>query len=457
MAEQLLLVKANEFGGGVASLDLLSLFQMAEVSWEQGIASPGDEGVEEVITFHIPGVSHNDLASIVQNLDDFTEQASRHENPVERYSLWLRAKMDGETGERQAFIKKIKRDKVRVRSVFARHEYILPHVTLSLERMPYWERMDGIQLNDSPNISPAGGSWSYGTIAGDVPARINLIYFGTKNVGIPIFNDVWCGFRTARFGTLANFVPVWNCELGILENSTTSIAGGSNDLGAAFARCTFGDTSLLPRVTLETATVTANYADQRGIYQVLLRARVGSGTVCRVRLLDGYNLDLGYSAFRVRNRVVVDRGDSAWDLYELGSVQIPSPGRALHPGQEGSYGLRLEAERVSGTGNLEMDAFILIPEAEGFVGVKEARILTTSGRRAAVFETGDGHVYGLSTLGTTYIYRNIPAFIREGLPVGAGTLYVAARGDANGNSLSDDMYVRMNYTTRWITLRGSES
>ena len=91
MAEQLQLVRRDDFTADIDSLDLLSLFKMDGDGWEQSAASAGDESVEEVMTFHVPGTSHNNLASVVQSLDEKIEQVEWYRDAVERYGVWLRA------------------------------------------------------------------------------------------------------------------------------------------------------------------------------------------------------------------------------------------------------------------------------------------------------------------------------------------------------------------------------
>lgn len=453
MAPQLSLIRREDFSSDIETLDLLSGgFDVR--SWLQAIASEGDTSVSEVVTLKITGSSQDNLASLIQSLDEKIKQVGWYAQAVEQYGVWLRAKLGNETNPRQALILSVKRSPVvTVFDAPAGRSNIIREYQLGLDRIAWWEDTteDTFTVSHSPGINVLGGMWNYGTIIGDVPARMGRLKLTSTN-GL---RELWIGFRSPRFGTPANLQPIWELELGSTGTDTTAgspgsdaTASNSNKITTTFAT----DATLISRITILATNVTLNPDDQRGTFQVLLRAKCSNGsTTCRARLRSGYVAS--ETGMDSRSRIVIS--GTSWLLYEMGEVQIPSPGRVLttlfQPINAFAFGI--DAERIAGSGNLEMDCLILIPTAEGFCYVDAANLNSTS-NPVNLFDRPDGKTDGVQILSGT-IGGVVTTKIFGGVPVGNGNLVVA--GQRSTQTIKTDVIGFELYTfARWATLRGAE-
>lgn len=456
MAEVLSLVRTDASGAVVDSVNLLgSGYTPAGDGWIQAAGNEGDETVEEVITVHVEGTSHDNLASLVQSLDEKIEQVGLYRGPLEQYAVWLRAKLNNETGTRQALLLRARRSAARARSLFTRHENVLDEVQIGLERMPWWEPTAGTSYQ-LLGLNCLGGMGDYttyggspGAVRGDVPARMS-VSVGSALVGSgnPIV-ELWCGFRTNRYGNRTNFVPNWDCRLGTLANSTTTVAEGTARSGT-LARCTFGDPSMLPRVTIETNDVTANEEDQRGSFIVLLRARLSNGsTTCRARLMMGMASGASWLGL---GRVTIS--GTSWRLYNMGRVNLPSFG--FYSLADLFYSaIRIEAERVSGSGNLDMDCLTLIPDNEGHFYANGLQVTYTPQTNGVINQRPNDSVVSVTYDALINPIAISEAQVHRGVPVGNGVAVVAGQRSGESN-LNDSVNLFFSLYPRWATLRGTE-
>jgi hypothetical protein len=141
----------------------------------------------------------------------------------------------------------------------------------------------------------------------------------------------------------------------------------------------------------------------------------------------------------------------------MGEVRIaPSRLKTFYVDQDFLFsgaGFRLDAERVSGAGNLELDCFILIPTAEGNLHLNSVGGFTTSDT-ANVDNRADGELSGfVSTSGTPIETLALDA--REwGLPPPSGNFIVAAQRPTESVK-TDTLQIIGNLYERYATLRGS--
>ena len=356
------------------------------------------------------------------------------------------------------------RGRAEVRSPFARHEFILPRYRLGLERTPWWEALTYATLSGEPlNCLGSVNTYSAGLVVGDIDARMARIEFmGTPGGGGPVYK-CWLGFRSSRWGTPANFQSKWECELGTVGTDTaTSTAEDTTASGVTpkIMRCTFAtNATMQPRVTVRMEVVMgANYADQRGHFLVLLRAKCTDGTtVANVRLLNGWG---GQTAWQTNDRIRVS--GTSWNLYEMGKIQIPLHGHLFGDFDDPrSYSLRLEAERVAGTGSLDLDVLLLIPVGEGFVFAEggEVQYVTSPGvsfQPMTIQHRPDGRI---DTAGYDVLYDGpyftVNAQVLGGIPVGAGAAVLAGQRQAS-SVLADAIGLNIRFFPRWATLRGAE-
>lgn len=470
MAAQVKLVRRSDWSEDQSSLSLYDNeegFSLAWDGWEPTIAAEGDLRVTETITLQVQGDSHNDLADKLTALDDKFREIAWHKDNVERYGVWLRVQLEGETQTRQALITEAKGQLGS--SVFnpaVSPGSYLGQYQLALERMPLWEATEHTTF-DAYSINCLGGTFDYtstdppGTIAGDASARIAQTTFsGASGGGDEPLAKFWLGFRTNRLGDRSNFLPVWECESGSYsgtphyDTSLVDGVGATDASGGAKLQCTFAtQAGMEPRVTVNVGDVTSNYADQRGRYLILVRARVSdTGTTCRIRLLDGFS---SADSWRTQSRRTVSSND--WQLFAMGTVRIPPSRGRFTLGFLRKFALRIEAERVSGSDNLELDCFVLIPTAEGLLYVDKGTVKYLAGDTNPVVIKihPDDYMDGWAYTGGYPIKSVTVEPIQYELPVGDGLLVLAAQRSTE-HHLDDYINLSLQFYNRWRTLRGAE-
>lgn len=458
MAAQVKLVRRRDFGSDISSLSLFNYedgFSLTRDGWVQAVARNNDERTTEAMTLRVEGTSHDDLVSKLQALDDKIREVGWYNDATERYSVWLRAQLPDETGARQALITQAGGEIGS--SVFApplSPGSVLREYHLALERMPFWESITHSSLAFQ-SLSCTGGLKSMsGAIFGTAPARIaKTTIEGASGGGSGDLYEFWLGFRTDRLGDHANFVPVW--DIGQTSNSTpyndTITSTADTPYGGHKWVCSFSDESELRRVSTPLLSHTSNYADQRGEYTVLLRAKVGASTVCHVRLKDGF---VHTSALRTQPRVKID--STSWYLYPLGTIVIPPSRGIVEANFLRQYGFELYASRESGSNDLDMDCFILIPRAEGFIHVSGGGVKYVLGdtRPIIVRVHPDGATDGWwYTLNMPYASIKVEPE-NYALPV-TGTVSVILAGQREtSHDLDDYIHLGLLAYEHWRTLRG---
>ena len=470
MAAQVKLVRRRDFGSDISSLSLFNYedgFSLTRNGWIQAAAG-GDDRVSEAMTLHVKASSHDDLAAKLGLLDDKIREVGWYNDAADLYSVWLRAQMPDESGARQALVTGMRCEPgvSFYAPPAAPGNWLREGYNLALERMPWWESTSS-RVYGAVGVNCLGGTYDYttyggspGAVAGNEPARIaHMALNGASGGGGPL-DEFWIGFRTDRFGDRANFVPVWECELGSYSSPThydTELVdgvGGVDASGGAKLKCTFDtQAGLKPRMTLAVEDITTNYIDQRGSYHVLCRARVtAAGTTCRVRLLDGFS---SADDWRTQSRVIVSSED--WKLYALGTIIIPpSRGRSTS-GFLRKFALRIEAERTAGSDDLEMDCFVPIPSAEGALHVKGGVVQYVLGDSRPVYVKmhPNGEIDGWAYTGGYPIKSVAPELTKYGLPIGAGLVVLAGQRETQ-HYLDDYVSLSLQIYNRWRTLRGIE-
>jgi len=144
MASQLKLVRTYDGTADIDTLDLLNYtdgFDIAYEGWIPKVPAQDESEVIDTLTLRVAGTSHDDLASKLQRIAQFSEYARWYrQNPSERYGVWLRAKLSDESEARQTFVHNI--DHAPAASVYSRavnENYHLNNYIMQLRRVPYWE------------------------------------------------------------------------------------------------------------------------------------------------------------------------------------------------------------------------------------------------------------------------------------------------------------------------------
>lgn len=460
MAAQVKLVRRRDFGSDISTLSLFNYedgFSVTRDGWVQAVARDDDKSVAEAMTLRVEGSSHDDLASKLQALDDKIQETGWYNEAAERYGVWLRAQLPDETGARQALVTQAGGEIGS--SVLApplSPGNALSEYHLALERMPWWESTT-YSPHAFQSLGCTGGlKSSVWTVSGTAPARIaKTTINGAPGGGSGDLYEFWLGFRTDRFGDQTNFVPVW--DVGQTSDSTpyndTITSTADTPYGGHKWVCSFGDESELKRVSTALLNHTSDYADQRGEYIVLLRAKVGASTVCHVRLKDGF---VHTSALRAQPRVKVD--STSWYLYPLGTITIPPSRGIVEANFLRQYGFDLYASRESGSNDLDIDCFILIPRAEGFIHVSGGGVKYVLGDARPIVvrvhpdDEMDGWWYTLNMPYASVVVE--PE--NYALPLTTDTFSVILAGQREtSHDLDDYVYLVLFTYEHWRTLKGN--
>jgi len=460
MAALLQLVRGGDgltTGSTFSLLDYTAGFNVAYGGWVQGVEQGNNPDlVSETITLRLKSTHAtaaltplDDVAGYVQQLNDKLRQAEEYfDDEDELYGIWLQARYDGETGTRQALVR---RGRVAPQNSFftwAGRRGVIPEYILSLERFP-WESTS-FKSGTVSGINCRGECLGLmildpSQVNGDTEARIQSLKLENDGSSTCLA-DAWVGFRSNRFGTRANFQPMWNLgTAGVTMGTDTARTADGTAYGGYKAQCSFSTTaSMVTRVTTTMDTHTGYTSDQAGTYTVLMRAKVATSTCAYARLLTGYVSGSGYD---YRDRVKIE--STSWKLYDMGTVKIP-PYKYPSAGTDLSgFAMRIQAERTGGT-TLDMNYLALIPRAEGFVYVGGAAM--NSGYCAWVHYLCNGRIIGYQVMSSDYQSITVsPAHFT--LPLGSVSV-VAAGQTGTQHNLTDAMNVTVRFVPRWRTLRG---
>lgn len=461
MATVLSLSRLEDLATDIESFDLLATgFDVRDEGWIQTIANEGDASASESITLKITGMSQDDLATKVQSLDDIIKKANWRKDFSERYDVWMRAKLGNETNARQSMVLQARRSPgIQILNPVTGRNFIAKEYQLGLERTPWWEDPYPYPSTTALTaINSIGGKATVAeTIRGDVNAR--LVKMVVTPVGSASYNQLWMGFKSARFGNTANFVSVWPLHL----TSVVISGGGTDPLADTTAfdgtkmRCVFTPTATLTlRILIKVSDVTANVADQRGTYAVLMRAKMTDSSVARARILYGYGGPAGLFNPAYRSRQVISGTD--WLYYDMGDISIPSS-EILTTYTLGNSAIAIEAERISGSGSLDMDCFVLIPVDDAAIKLSlPTGVSLDSSNILNIFQKADERIDTFSDISGLVAYPVDPRSRNWSLPANDGSpvLVFAAQGVTAQNK-SHTANITYQYIPRWATLRGSET
>ena len=446
---------------GSTTIDLFGStdgFKVAYDGWSQARAKQNEDGLYEnpieTLTLRADASSQDILAGNINDVDEMLRRAKEYiDRPANTLPVWLRAKMDTETGPRQALVRLGSTTPVSsfYDSLAKRNAHLNEYV-LSLERMYAWEATDASSIT---GITLGSGSVELlsGSVAGSIPARLSRVkLYGNSHVagGGPIY-EFWLGFRSAAYGNYANFQSTWTCTSGQGYNNTTS-SGGSMVY-------TYNDAEMLPRVVMLLSDVTSHYEDNQGRFLMLLRAQCSGTRSYQVRAVTGVG-----GAVQYHQRVLVN--STSWMLYPLGYVDIP-PERFLTLGssyiQDFLISLQSKAG-ATGSGNLSFNCIYMIPVREGFLHGKGAYIQYSGGDEYPTYvECAPEERYSGVTFGAAAAPRS--GYVRGALdfevsnfflPAESNTAVVFAGQRESSHATGDAIAMDLTYYPRWLTLRGND-
>lgn len=438
-----------------AELNLLDFVQgltLADGGWIPQVATGDQATVTETMTFRAQAMSHDQLAGYVQVLDDWIVKVGWSLDFTQRQFVWLNARWKSEAGIRRAPVFSLSYslggNESSPFAPYVRDDSFVPTLTIVIVRGAYWESPTSTLVSET-GISSTGGAGYFITGAnyiaiGDVPSRIRIVTIAYTNSQ----RYTWIGFRSSRNGVLANFVPVWDLKFGALygvAGDTATTADATAHSGTRVTTNFASKTTLYNRIIIATADVTANYADQRGMYICLLRAKMSDTSIARARASSGFVYN--NSVYYVNPRVTIQ--GTSWNLYSLGLVRIPVlPRESASTVQKAA--ISLDAELVSGSGSLYWDCLILIPYNDAYIDI-DLGSDSTFGNIVSLPDS-KAYSYSLNNLGQASV-----DFSRWNLPANnEAPLMVTAGQSSTDHDLTDTMQMTGYIVPRWRTLRGSE-
>ena len=354
-------------------IDLINgVLRLSRGSWIPEIGEPGGPPVVETMDL----VSNGDRAALLAELarveGRFETARTYPINPVQTAGTWLEWGIDteprvsAETGfaSKRAWVYGGKAEIANVKSLPGPFIKETLPVRLALRRHPLWENLEDVY--DFVTTSAWGDVEDLTGLQaemGTAPGRIeHLMLKGDYSYA----QELWMGWRSEQAG-FSQFDPLWELENGVSGADTTDTVDATASGGYKCA-CTFATEAGLDervRIGLHVAFPSVTSWNQFcGRYLVLCRLKVGSSTECGIVLRSG-----GVSEPDLTRCEEVYVDNTSWKLIELGEVTIPTRGyrREYATTNLARYHtFAIEAERLNGSGSLDLDCLYLIP-SEHFI------------------------------------------------------------------------------------------
>ena len=447
-------------------LDYTDGLDLAGGGWVPKVATDREDTLIEVLTLRVQSVSHNGLASIMQDLGDWKKRVQWSQDGIDVRRVWLRVALEDESQQRQALI-------VDLNYAFGNDllappvsdQYTIPTLTLTIERMPYWEESEHHAFypdnTDKTGINCIGGMATLSeSISGDVPARVQwmrLYADGSAN-----YSTYWIGFKTTRLSaTIAHLIPVWSLKDGDLNILKTTTDTDSTAYSGTRVTCTINST-LTQMAVIETQDVIVTYQEEiAGSYLVLLRAKMSDTSTGRALIRYGWANAAGSALNNSvsRSRQVIS--GTSWKLYEMGIVTFPPD---LQSFSLTNCAIALDAELLSGAGTLHADCLILIPISEGMVKLEAASNTGASsttleiawvhpnGKVSGFIVNGSYSIPDAETQGATDVIVN-----NWSLPANGETpVMICAAQAIEGSTKGNTFTMSYAHVQRWRSLRGND-
>jgi hypothetical protein len=449
--------------------------------WQQQVAGANDESVIEVITVRIKGSSADDLADKVQVFSTKIRQIQNwieHET-VETYQVWLRAKLNGETGLYQAQVLSLRGKSLPVMGISMQLYSEVENYELTIERTPLWEEASwSVRAEEThASLNCIGGMVAMsGAIGGDAGARVTFFNaIATSAGGGPHqFDEFWFGFKTDRYGcTPANFVSVWplhNASWLQSDASDTTVVSDTAAYDGSAVEVAFthtdgggGDTvyDMYARVTAVLSDMVSAFywIDQRGTYAVLLRARCDDYLQnILVRQATGF-AEVGSGII-----LAPDYGGTFpvngtdYKLYELGQVSFPPLSVPASYSLE-NCAIEIDALRaVTLTAKLRLDCLVLIPIDDSMIYMNTDKMHVTTTAYLDAWQDARRNMGGV-VRASNVIYNGVRFGDSQSwcIPRGASaSQLVTAAQSYTVSTKTDKLSVGIKYAKRWFAMRGNE-
>lgn len=246
-------------------------------------------------------------------------------------------------------------------------------ILIEVERLAGWE----LYTPTTPSGTGLHPAWAgvkiLNNTMGSQPARLEVRTVG----GYPGFSHYWFGIRYPRMG-MADFDPEFECENGtmlIADTTTGTVSGASGGNGATTTFAT--DATLVDRLDVRFDDEHSSVEESHwvGTYQVLLRCKLSATAVVGIQMgicMQGTNnADATFYP-----EIFLE--DTEWRVLPMGVITLPLAGEAFNYtptvlDRMITYTRWIfRAERLSGSGNLIWDCFVLLP-TDGSAFIKSKR------------------------------------------------------------------------------------
>jgi hypothetical protein len=380
-------------------------------------------------------------------------------NPVQVDSVWLEWTVNGEETDTISYEYGAKRALIyRGRFVLNMPDrfdggFLNSEVfgQIVIERSAFWEncyrKSSGFTGGPSGELIDISSLQAY---RGTVPARLAALSVSSF---ADYATDFWVGIRSEGMGD-TDFEPVWECEDGTngtdASDAVDATASGGDKVTVSFS----SSESLEERmsITIDEAHSGSDSSHFVGRYLVLARCKVGSSTVCGLKMFYGYSA----TPYGTQEEIYID--NTVWQLVELGEVQFP-PHRtsryiASWLDNMDDITISLHAERISGSGSLDLDCLILIP-SEHLLTIKDLGDGATL-PVAALYTLEDGTQVLFDALisPSVELYSQGQFSARNWvLPGDCAFMVTAFQRAGTAHSLTDAIDVTVEYYPRWKIYR----
>lgn len=432
------------------------------IDWRPGVASRNGGTVIETFILAATDTDTNVITAEAA-IDTFRRKAIIwKENKNRDESVWLEYKTDNEpTNTKRAFVHSIELQPLSDGAINPLFSVVnAAKYSLVIEREPLWEDNDAQTLVTTNTYTTNGEVLVYSATKGTTFGRIARIRFSGPSSGGQAVNEVWCGIRET-FGGTSNFAPIVECEWGTDGTDTSDNAQVGTTSNDSVSRCTFGtSSSLVERIGVTVAQIASNagtphtdYDHYVGNYKVILRCRVTGDANVGAQLRWNYQSASGF----IQNEEVLGLTHTSYKFIDMGDVSIPPNSyRAGVVGTTGNvqfFEFQIHAELLSGSGNFDMDMFVLIPN-DHFVHIKDANMsLDSPTDQVAVFTHEDGSRTVMLQDSTGPI--GMPEFSTRNLvfPGFVGGVIVVAGQRSAGHTLGDEVQMNISGRNRWYNHR----
>jgi hypothetical protein len=419
-------------------------------------------------------ISKNDTAANIRtsitSLEDLLRDMHEWQTDLlENDSIWVRWASDGETAKRALLysfqLVPVEHGTISMGMDGVAHAYF----DIAITRHFAWEDVSASSNQITSTKDWIGAQYDQsGTLSGGrLPGRVERLRI--SNGSGFVISKAWIGCRPKRYGT--TFTTLFESENGSTGTDTglvtdNTAGGASPSAGANNAlQCTFATDSTMAQRCEYAFTTPAITNHQAGHYHVLLRCRVTDST-----LQVGIRLTVGFASFQADEPHIqfatqyitgTDTPGTSYQLVPMGTAMLPPTGLRYALQNFGppmtnlwdSLRFTWHAEKLSGSGNLNFDSFILIP-AEHSIYLENMEL--SSSEVLNVLTNEDGTLEAYVTNSAESLLQSFPVVSDTGInpwgyPRDGGIFVLAGMRDIESDVDADMTYLDVEALyKRWL-------